>query len=90
MLITAAVILVVVGYRQFPPSVYGKVTTTLQILLVVTVLAVAVFHWHWLDIMRQFLIDAVAFFTVFSGFHYSFTVTRRLSQHSDAGPAPAD
>jgi cardiolipin synthase len=87
MLITAAVILMVAGYRQFPPSIYGKLTTLLQILLVVTVLAVAVFHYHALDVVRQLLVDAVAVFTVFSGFHYSFTVTRRLSQHSDAAHA---
>jgi cardiolipin synthase len=90
MLITASVILVVVGYRQFPPSVYGKITTTLQIFLVVTVLAVAIFPSHPLDVVRQLLIDAVATFTVFTGFHYAFTVTRRLSQHPDAGQARAD
>jgi cardiolipin synthase len=87
MLITASVILVVAGYRQFPPSIYGKITTTLQIFLVVTVLAVAIFPSHGLDVVRQLLIDAVAAFTVFSGFHYSITVTRRLSQHSDVGQA---
>src|ERR1700757_2700164 len=38
-LTTAAVILLTAGYRSFPPSVYGKLTTTLQILLVFTVLA---------------------------------------------------
>src|SRR5580704_16630732 len=74
LLITASVILVVVGYRQFPPSIYGKITTTLQIFLVVTVLAVAIFPSHGLDVVRQLLIDAVAAFTVFSGFHYSIAV----------------
>ena len=45
-LTTAVVILVTVGYRSFPPSIYGKITTTLQILLVFTVLAAAVFPWR--------------------------------------------
>src|ERR1700721_285901 len=33
-LITAAVIFATAGYRQFPPSVYGKLTTLVQILLI--------------------------------------------------------
>jgi cardiolipin synthase len=84
MLITAAVIMVAAGFREFTPSIYGKLTTMLQILLVFVVLAVAVFPSHGLNVVRQILIDFVAAFTVFSGFHYSIVVTRRLSQHSPA------
>ena len=36
-LVTATVILIVVGYRPFPPSVYGNWTTALQVLLVFAV-----------------------------------------------------
>ena len=79
---TAAVILLTAGYRSFPPSVYGKLTTTLQILLVFTVLAAAVFHQPALIISRRVLVYLVAGFTVFSGFHYSVVVARRLSQES--------
>jgi len=78
-LTTASVILVAGGYRPFPPSVYGKITTTLQILLVFTVLAFAVFPGHLLAVARQILIYLTAGFTVFSGFHYSVVVARRLS-----------
>jgi cardiolipin synthase len=79
-LTSAAVILVSAGYRRFPPSVYGKITTTVQILLVFTVLAFAVFHGAALDATRQLLVYTVAGFTIFSGFHYSVVVARRLSQ----------
>jgi len=79
-LIMAAVILVVTGHRQFPPSIYGKITTTLQILLVFAVLAFAVFHYRALEVIRDVLIYAVAGFTIFSGFHYSVVVSRRMSQ----------
>ena len=82
----AAVILVTFGYRSFPPSIYGKLTTTLQILLVFTVLAAAVFHNPGLVAARRVLVYVVAAFTVFSGFHYSVVVARRLSQES---PAPS-
>src|ERR1700675_3924311 len=38
LLVAAAVILVTVGYRPFPPSLYGKATTFFEILLIVMVL----------------------------------------------------
>ena len=80
LLITSAVvILVVVGYRPFPPSIYGKLTTALQILLVFTVVLLAVTGWTWLQFVRTGLGYLVAGFTVFSGFHYSIVVSRRLS-----------
>jgi len=75
----AVVILLVVGYRRLPPSIYGKLTTSFQILFVFAVLGMAVVTWPWLPPVRRLLADLVAFFTVFSGFHYSVTVARRLS-----------
>jgi cardiolipin synthase len=79
LLTSAMVILVVVGYRPFPPSIFGKLTTTLQILLVFTVVLLAVTEWHWLDFVRIVLGYLVAGITVFSGFHYSIVVSRQLS-----------
>jgi cardiolipin synthase len=85
LLTSAAVILVVVGYRPFPPSIYGKLTTALQILLVFAVVLLAVADWHWLQVFRMILGYLVAGLTVFSGFHYSIVVARRLSdQHGRA------
>jgi cardiolipin synthase (CMP-forming) len=79
-LTTALVILVASGYRQFPPSIFGKIATTLQILLVFNALAVEVFRWPALGWTRVGLVYLVAGFTVFSGFHYSVVVARRMSQ----------
>src|SRR6266851_7209067 len=79
LLTAAAVILVVAGYRPFPPSIYGKLTTAVQILLVFTVVLLAVTDWPWLQFVRTILEYLVAGFTVFSGFHYSIVVARRLS-----------
>src|ERR1700734_933519 len=78
LLTAAAVILVVIGYRPFPPSIYGKATTALQILLVFAVVLLAVTNWSWLETLRNIIGYLVAAFTVFSGFHYCFTVARRL------------
>jgi cardiolipin synthase len=80
-LVTATVILLVVGYRQFPPSVYGKITTSLQILMVFAVLMAEVIQVPALGILRQLLAIVVAGFTIFSGFHYSVVVARRLHHH---------
>ncbi len=79
LLTSAAVILVVAGYRRFPPSIYGKLTTAVQILLVFAVVLLAVADWPWLQFVRKILEYLVAGFTVFSGFHYSIVVARRLS-----------
>ena len=79
-LTAAAVILVVAGYRPFPPSIFGKATTALQILLVFAVVLLAVTEWPWLEVTRNVVGYLVAGFTVFSGFHYSVIVARRLSE----------
>ena len=79
-LTTAAVILLASAGRQFPPSIYGKITTGTQILLVFVVLSAAVFHLQVLVVAGQLLAYVVAGFTVFSGFHYSVVVARRLHQ----------
>lgn len=77
-LIACAVILLVVGYMTFPPSIYGKVNTTLQILLVLMVILVALWPNHFLATIRFLLIYLVAAFTIISGFHYSVVVARKL------------
>jgi cardiolipin synthase len=85
-LTTAAVILATVGYQPFPPSIYGKITTSLEIGLVFVVLLIAVFYEQGygdaqaLVTVRQILGYLVAGFTVFSGFHYSIVVAHRLSK----------
>jgi phosphatidylglycerophosphate synthase len=73
------VILLVAGYRPFPPSIFGKLTTGLQILFVFLVVLLAVTEWGWLRSVRMVLGYLVAGFTVFSGFHYSIVIARRLS-----------
>ena len=80
LLTAASVILVAGGYRPFPPSVYGKATTALQILLVFAVVLLAVKDWTWLQLATKIIVYLVAGFTVFSGFHYCFTVARRIGE----------
>jgi cardiolipin synthase len=78
-LIVAAVIILISGYRPFPPSIYGKLTTTIQIILVFAVVLGAAFPAPWLALLNRALIYGVAGLTVLSGFHYSVVIARRLS-----------
>lgn len=77
-LIACAAILLVVGYMTFPPSIFGKLNTTFQILLVLVVILAALVENPVLQISRVLLIYLVAAFTIVSGFHYSVTVARKL------------
>ena len=82
--IVAAVIILIAGYRPFPPSVFGKFTTAVQIVLVFAVVLAAAFPGLQLDLLIRVLIYLVTALTVISGFHYSITIARRLSS-----PAPS-
>src|SRR5229473_1194296 len=82
-LIVAVVILLVSGYRPFPPSIYGKLTTAAEILLVFLVVLGAAYPNYHVGILIRLLIYAVTVLSVGSGFHYSFTTARHLSS-----PAP--
>lgn len=77
-LTACAVILLVVGYMTFPPSIFGKLNTAFQVLLVLVVILTALVSNPALRIARLFFIYLVAAFTILSGFHYSITVARKL------------
>lgn len=77
-LVACAVILLVVGYMTFPPSIFGKLNTTFQVLLVLVVILSALVQNPGLQVSRVLLIYLVAAFTIISGFHYSVTVARKL------------
>ena len=54
LLVACAVILLTVGYRPFPPSIWGKATTFFEIFLIVLVLVLAVWdNRHSLWIARE-------------------------------------
>ena len=78
-LTVAAVILLISGYRPFPPSLLGKATTFFQIILVFTVVLGAAYPAPAISFANGVLIYLVAILTTISGFHYSFAIARRLS-----------
>jgi len=83
-LIACAVILLAVGYRPFPPTIWGKATTSFEIVLVTLVLLLAVWDNRMLSILREVCAYCVAVFVVISGFHYSIVVSRQL--HAETPP----
>jgi cardiolipin synthase len=78
-LTVAAVILLISGYRPFPPSLLGKATTLFQIILVFVVVLTAAYPNPGFAFAKGVLIYLVAILTTVSGFHYSFFIARRLS-----------
>jgi cardiolipin synthase (CMP-forming) len=78
LLIACAVILLTVGYRPFPPSIWGKLTTFFEIFLIVLVLVVAVSNRQVLTSLREICGYCVAVLVVTSGLHYSIVVSRQL------------
>jgi cardiolipin synthase len=81
-LTTATVILLTSTLRNFPPSIFGKITTVVQIVLVLVVLLAEGFQLSNLTLLRELLAYLVAGFTIFSGFHYSVVVARRIHHQS--------
>jgi len=78
MLIVAAVILIIQGYRPFPPSLLGKATTFFEIGLVFFTVLHAAYPDPRFDVLVHCLAYLVAVLVWVSGFHYSFVVARRL------------
>lgn len=78
-LVACAAILLVVGYRPFPPSLIGKATTGFEILLVFLVILNAVMPRPDLQMVCGIGGYIVAFFAILSGLYYSVAVARRLS-----------
>jgi cardiolipin synthase (CMP-forming) len=75
-LVVAIVIILISGYRPFPPSVFGKLTTFFEITLVFVTVLVLAYPQTNLGFVIRPLIDVAAAFAIFSAFHYSFAVTK--------------
>ena len=76
MMLVALIIVLMVGWRFFKPSIYGKASTAIQ---VVTVLAVLYGNWRDQVIPQlQLLYYATGALTAFSGLHYLVTGRDRV------------
>ena len=78
-LMVAVVVLLISGYRPFPPSMLGKATTFFQIAMIFAVVLSAAYPGARLGIINYILMYTVAALTVVSAVHYSFSIAHRLS-----------
>src|ERR1700747_441225 len=79
LLTVAAVIILISGYRPFPPSLLGKATTLFQIVLVFAAVLAAGYANPRLAEPNRLLPSLVPPLPTIPGFHYSFATARRLS-----------
>jgi cardiolipin synthase len=81
-LVFAGVAFLTTHYRRFEPSVWGKLSTLVQILTGVAVIGSQVFRWPALLMWATVLPVATAVTTVWSGLHYAWRAVGTLySQH---------
>ena len=67
-LLVSLIVVLMVGWRVFPPSPYGKISTFMQ---VITVLAVLFTNWQSLVVPElNILFYMTGLMTAFSGIHY--------------------
>lgn len=85
--VSALIIYIATGFRNFRPSVYGKITTVLQLAAVLTTIWFSYLgQTSW--IARGTVYAAVAA-TAFSGFHYVFLLRQRLAEEVVPSASPA-
>jgi cardiolipin synthase (CMP-forming) len=76
-LLVAAILYAAVGRREFHPSIWGKANTLAQIASVAAVLLHQLTPAYWVAVFRTVALDATIAFTVISGLHYAWVVSRR-------------
>jgi cardiolipin synthase (CMP-forming) len=78
-LIVAAILYASIGMKDFRPSLFGKANTLAQIIALLTVLLSEFYSPPPILLIRHWSLEATVVFTVASGFHYTWLITRRLS-----------
>lgn len=84
LLVIAALLYTVTSYRNFSPSVFGKVNTLAQIVTVVAVLLHEVYGALWVWYVRRVGLWTVVAMTLLSGLHYAWRVSQGLARGGDA------
>ncbi len=76
MVVVAGVIVVAAGFRPFPPSIYGKGCTAVQMLTVLAVVLGRV--WPPAEVLWRVLLWLTAALTVLTGVHYAYQTGKVL------------
>ena len=78
-LVVAAILYIVVGRREFGPSIFGKANTVAQVTAVAVVLLHQLTAARWVMILRVVALDATVLLTIASGLHYAWIASHRSS-----------
>src|SRR5579883_985004 len=78
-LMVAAILYASIGMRNFKPSIFGKANTLAQIIALLAVILSQFYAPAFVLDVRHLALLATVAFTVISGFHYAWQITRRLS-----------
>jgi cardiolipin synthase (CMP-forming) len=81
---TAVVLYATVGFRDFRPSIFGKLNTACQISAVFFVVLSQVVGAHWVRLLIKFFLYATFTFATISGVHYVLVTGHRLRKESVA------
>jgi len=79
---TAVVLYATVGFRDFRPSIFGKLNTACQIAAVFCVVLSQVVDASWLRLLIRFFLYATFTFATISGVHYVLLTGQRLRKNS--------
>jgi cardiolipin synthase len=84
LVVIAALLYAVTSYRDFRPSLFGKVNTVAQITTVAAVLLYEVYGATWVWYVRRIGLWTVVAMTLLSGLHYAWRVSQGLARGGDA------
>jgi cardiolipin synthase len=82
---TCVVLYATVGFRDFRPSIFGKINTVCQIAAVFFVILAQVANQPWIVRLEHLFLYATFTFTTISGVHYVLITGYRL-RHAEARP----
>jgi cardiolipin synthase len=84
---TAVVLYASTGFRDFRPSIFGKINTACQIATVWFVVLAQVLEAQWLAVVVKLLLYATFTFTTVSGVHYVLLTGYRLRKEQPGSAA---
>lgn len=84
-LLVAALMYAVGGWREFGPSIFGKANTLAQVTAVAVVLLHQLTSTQWVVILRLVALDATIGLTIASGLHYAWIVSHHRSSSQSGG-----
>ena len=87
---TAVVLYATVGFRDFRPSIFGKINTVCQIAAIFFVVLAQVLRAPWVIVLQHLFLYATFTFTVISGVHYILVTGHRLRKEPARPAVPGN